>query len=120
MNGEASFGLRDAEFLYGFIRTIQPKKIVQVGYGVSTAVMLMAAAEDRYQPVIVCVEPYPIEFLDRADREQAIRLVKARAQDVPLEILTDLGEEGFLFIDSTHTVKPGSEINRLILEVLPR
>jgi hypothetical protein len=120
MNGEAGFGLPDAEFLYGFIRTIRPKKIVQVGCGVSTSVMLMAAAEARYQPEIVCVEPYPTEFLDRADGEQTVRLVKARAQDVPVEILTDLGDEGFLFIDSTHTVKPGSEVNRLILEVLPR
>jgi hypothetical protein len=82
--------------------------------------MLMAAAEARYEPEIVCVEPYPTEFLERADREKSIRLVSARAQDVPLEILTDLGDEGFLFIDSTHTVKPGSEVNRLILEVLPR
>jgi hypothetical protein len=82
--------------------------------------MLMAAAEARYEPEIVCVEPYPSEFLERADREKTIRLVNARAQDVPLEILTDLGDEGFLFIDSTHTVKPGSEVNRLILEVLPR
>ena len=24
------------------------------------------------------------------------------------------------FVDSTHTVKPGSEVNRIILEVLPR
>lgn len=120
MNGEAGFGLPDAEFLYGFIHTIRPKKIVQVGCGVSTFVMLMAAAEARYQPEIVCVEPFPTEFLDQANREQAVRLVKARAQDVPLEVLTDLGEDGFLFVDSTHTVKPGSEVNRLILEVLPR
>jgi hypothetical protein len=120
LNGESGFGVADAEFLFGFIQTIQPQKIVQIGCGVSTGVMLMAAAEAHYHPEIVCVEPYPTEFLDRASREQAIRLVKAEAQNVPLEILTDLGDEGFLFVDSTHTVKPGSEVNRLILEVLPR
>jgi Methyltransferase domain len=120
INGEAGFGVPDTEFLYSFIRTIQPKKIMQVGCGVSTAVMLVAAAEAHYQPEIVCVEPYPTEFLVRADRDRAIRLVKARAQDVPLTTLTDLGDEGFLFVDSTHTVKPGSEVNRLVLEVLPR
>src|SRR5262249_10249875 len=36
------------------------------------------------------------------------------------DVLTNLGDEGFLFVDSTHTVKPGSEVNRLILEILPR
>ena len=119
-NGEAGFGLPDAEFLYGFIRTIQPRRIVQVGCGVSTAVIFMAAADVSYRPEIVCVEPYPTPFLERSARDGRIELVRARAQDVPLETLTNLGEEGFLFVDSTHTVKPGSEVNRLILEVLPR
>ena len=30
------------------------------------------------------------------------------------------GSRDLLFVDSTHTVKPGSEVNRLIFEVLPR
>jgi hypothetical protein len=120
LNEEAGFGVPDAEMLYGFVRTIQPKRIVQVGCGVSTAVMLIAAADAAYRPEIVCVEPYPTAFLKRSARDGLIELVETGAQHVPLEVLTDLGEEGFLFVDSTHTVKPGSEVNRLILEVLPR
>ena len=120
LNGETGFGVPDAEFLYGFVRTIQPRRIVQIGCGVSTAVMLLAAADAAYRPEIVCVEPYPSRYLEKSARENEIELVAARAQDVPLETLIELGEEGFLFIDSTHTVKPGSEVNRLILEVLPR
>ena len=120
MNGEAGFGVPDAEFLYSFIRTIQPRRIVQVGCGVSTAVMLLAAEEAGYRPELTCVEPFPTEFLNRSSSEGRIELVRARAQDVPQQILTDLGDEGFLFVDSTHTVKPGSEVNRLILEILPR
>ncbi len=34
--------------------------------------------------------------------------------------LVDLDDNDMLFIDSTHTVKPGSEVNKIILEVLPR
>jgi hypothetical protein len=34
--------------------------------------------------------------------------------------MTDIPENGFLFVDSTHTVKPGSEVNKIILEILPR
>ena len=37
-----------------------------------------------------------------------------------LSQLTDVGENGMLFLDSTHTVKVGSEVNRIVLEVLPR
>ncbi len=119
-NGEPGFGLPDAEFLYGFIRTIRPRRIVQVGCGVSTDVMLQAADADDYRPEVICIEPYPTAFLQRSADGGRIKLVRARAQDVPLEVLTNLGEDGFLFVDSTHAVRPGSEVNRLILEVLPR
>ena len=70
----------DAEFLYGFIRTIQPRRIIQVGCGVSTAVMLIAAADAGYSPEIVCVEPFPTAFLERSASEGRIELVRARAR----------------------------------------
>jgi Methyltransferase domain len=121
MNGEPGFGAVDADFLFGFVQSIRPRKIVQIGCGVSTAVMLIAAQElSGYRPEVICVEPYPTAFLKEAHRSGLIRLVEEKAQTVPLETLTDLGEDGFLFVDSTHAVKPGSEVNRLIFEVLPR
>ncbi len=121
MNGAPGFGPVDADFLFGFIQAVRPKKIVQVGCGVSSAVMLMAARETSdYRPEFVCIEPYPTDYLKGADRAGEIRLVAEKAQSVTLETLTDLGEGGFLCVDSTHTVKPGSEVNRLVFEVLPR
>jgi hypothetical protein len=119
-NGAPGFGLVEADFLYAFIATHRPQKIVQVGCGVSTAIILLAAAEVGYSPEILCIEPYPTEFLRQADRERRLALIVERAQRVPLELLTGLGTGGLLFVDSTHTVKPGSEVNLLILEVLPR
>lgn len=120
-NGEPGFSLVDADFLFCFIHTVRPKKIVQIGCGVSTAVMLLASSEVAgYRPEVVCVEPYPTDFLRKVTRSGEICLITDKAQSVPLETLTDLSDGGFLFIDSTHTVKPGSEVNRLVLEVLPR
>ena len=119
-NGAAGFGPAEADFLYGFVRSRRPPRVVQVGCGVSTAIVLRAAREAGYRPEVVCIEPYPTEFLERADRDGAIELIPEPAQRVPLEFLTDLGPHGMLFVDSTHAVRPGSEVNRLILEVLPR
>jgi hypothetical protein len=42
------------------------------------------------------------------------------AADVPDEQFFELTAGDLLFIDTTHTVKIGGEVNRLILEVLPR
>jgi hypothetical protein len=120
-NGEPGFSPMDADFLYCFIRSVRPAKIVQVGCGVSTAIILNAAATSpAYTPEVVCIEPYPTDFLKRAAHSGQIRLVVEQAQTVAIEELTQLGENGFLFVDSTHAVKPGSEVNRLIFEVLPR
>ena len=119
-NGEPGFSATDAEFLHAFIRSIRPRRVVQVGCGVSTAVILKAARASGFTPEIRCVEPYPTPFLIEAHRRGEIELVAEPAQTVALETLTDLGDHGFLFVDSTHTVKPGSEVNRLILEALPR
>jgi hypothetical protein len=119
-NGEPGFNPTDADFLHCFIRSVRPRKVVQVGCGVSTAIILNAAAESDDSPEIVCIEPYPTDFLKRAAQAGQIRLVVEKAQSVAVEELTRLGENGFLFVDSTHTVKPGSEVNRLIFEVLPR
>ncbi len=120
-NGEPGYSPIDADFLFCFIQTVRPRKIVQVGCGVSTAVVLLAAREMAdFQPEILCVEPYPTRFLKEAHTAREIRLVEEKAESVRQDVLTDLGAEGFLFVNSTHAVRPGSEVNRLVLEILPR
>lgn len=119
-NGELGFGPIEADFLFCFIYSKRPKRVVQVGCGVSTAVMMLASQEAEYELEIICIDPYPTEFLKKSNQLGKITLIPEKAQKVPLNILTDLGENGMLFIDSTHTVKPGSEVNQLILEVLPQ
>jgi hypothetical protein len=119
-NGEAGYGPMECQLLHAFVRHHRPPKIVQVGCGVSTAVILQAAEREQgYTPEIVCVEPFPTPMLQEEDRAGRIRLVREGAQKVDLNVLTDLPEGGLLFIDSTHTTHVGSEVNRLILEALP-
>ncbi len=121
LNGEPGFGRVECDFFYCYLRSRQPAKIIQIGCGVSTAVALLAAADEPdYQPNIVCVEPYPTEILKKLDREAKIQLLPEMAQTVSLETLTDLNSGDLLFVDSTHTLKPGSEVPILIGEVLPR
>ncbi len=116
-----AYGYIEAQALHGFIRHYKPRRIVEVGGGVSTYCMVQAAkdnAEETGQgPSIVCIEPHPYRRLRRL---QGIELMRAPVQMVPFEVFADLGAGDFLFIDTTHTVKAGSELNYLILEVLPR
>ena len=119
-NGEMGYGPAEADFLYCFIATRQPKRIVQVGAGFSTAIILKAAADSGYSVELICVDPFPTDYLKRLSAAGKIRLIPEMAQTVDRNVLVDTGEAGMLFIDSTHTVKVGSEVNRLILDILPR
>jgi hypothetical protein len=118
--GDGGYGPIEARVLAAFVAARRPARIVQVGCGVSTAVMLSAARLAGYRPDVVAIDPYPTGYLRRANAEGTIRLLAEPAQFVDLETFTSLGAGDLLFVDSTHTVKPGSEVNRIVLEVLPR
>jgi predicted O-methyltransferase YrrM len=119
-NGAVGYGPAEAEFLYCFIATKRPLKIVQIGCGVSTSLILSAAKESGYKPRITCIDPYPTVYLKRAAEQKQIELVSVPAEEVDLDLVTSVGAGDLLFIDSTHAVRPGSEVNRVILEALPR
>ncbi len=120
-NGEPGYGPVEGLFLYAYLRRHQPRKIVQVGCGVTTALVLEAIRDETdYEPEIVCIEPYPTDFLKQLAASDAITLIPDMAQSVPIDQLVDVGSDGMLFVDSTHSLRVGSEVIRLISEVLPR
>jgi hypothetical protein len=119
-NGEPGYGPTEADFLFCFIAARRPPRVVQIGAGVTTAVILAAAQHVAYQPEIVCIDPFPTAYLRRLSEQRLIRLVAEPAQTVELSVMTECGTGGLLFVDSTHAVRYGSEVNRIILEVLPR
>ncbi|MGD0733406.1 MAG: class I SAM-dependent methyltransferase [Terracidiphilus sp.] len=119
-NGAVGFGQVEAEFLFCFLARHKPRRIIQVGAGVSTAVLLHAGKTFDYHPEITCIDPFPTQYLRKSSENGQITLIPQKCQDVDLSVFSKLGPGDLLFVDSTHTVKPGSEVNILILEVLPR
>jgi hypothetical protein len=115
------YGYIESQALHGMIRYFKPARVIEVGSGVSTCCALAALEMNRCETgspaQITCIEPHPSERL-RASSQ--ITLIARQVQTVPFQLFTELGEGDLLFIDSSHTVKPGSDVNYLILEVLPR
>jgi len=111
----------DAQVLHSVIRHLKPKKIIEVGSGVSTACSLAAmklnSKKTHTKQEITCIEPNPSEHLKNS---KEIKLINKRVQEIPFEFFEKLGEGDLLFIDSTHVVKTGSDVNYIILEILPR
>ena len=113
----------DAEILYCMIRHFKPRRIFEIGSGnttyLSAQAVLKNEAESGKACDLVAFEPYPNEVL-RAGFPGLSRLVETRAQDIPLEKFAELDEGDILFIDSSHVLKIGSDVQRLYLEILPR
>ena len=117
------FSYSDAIFLYCFLRKYMPKRIVEVGAGYSSAVMLDTIDSFFSQkPEITFIEPYPrrlIRLFREGDREQ-VRLIDRKIQEVPSDVFLALEAGDLLFIDSSHVVKCGSDLQLLMFEILPR
>jgi predicted O-methyltransferase YrrM len=112
----------DAIFLYSFLRKNKPKRIIEVGSGFSSAVMLDTI--DRcfpHRPEITFIEPDPkrLKSLLRSDDEDHVRIIAKKIQEVPSGLFSSLESGDFLFVDSSHAVKCGSDLQRLLFDVLP-
>lgn len=117
------FGYSDAIFLYSFLRKHTPKRIIEIGSGFSSAVMLDTIDGFFSQrPEVTFVEPYPDRLLSllRDGDKQQVRLIDKKVQDVPLDVFLSLESNDLLFIDSSHVVKCGSDLQFIFLEMLPR
>lgn len=121
VNGsDEGYGLVEADFLYCFVRSKKPEQILQIGCGVSTAICLQAARDEGYSPKIVCIEPYPTDFLLRESQAGRIELVARKVQDVSPDYVKRLCAGDLFFVDSSHTLAPAGELNLIILEMLPQ
>ncbi|HMG84940.1 MAG TPA: class I SAM-dependent methyltransferase [Terracidiphilus sp.] len=121
INGsDEGYGQVEADFLYCFVRSIRPQRIVQIGCGVSTAICLIAAADEGYTPEITCIEPFPTEFLKREHSAGRLILVPRKIEEVGIKCCSSLKPGDLFFVDSSHTLAPAGEVNLILLEVLPR
>lgn len=117
------FSYSDAIFLYSFLRKYAPKRIIEIGSGFSSAVMLDTIdGFSSQRPEVTFVEPYPNRLLRllRDGDQQQVRLIDKKVQDVPLEVFLSLESGDLLFIDSSHVVKCGSDLHFIFFEILPR
>lgn len=114
----------DGEILYCMIRYFKPRRILEIGSGYSTclsaqAILKNKAEDNDYECELVAIEPYPNEIL-KAGFPGLSKLVPEKVQDVPLAEFEKLTENDILFIDSSHVLKIGSDVQYEYLEILPR
>lgn len=118
------YGENEALLLYMMLRHVKPARVVEIGSGVSTFYTLKALEWNRDKDNVVsnltCVEPYPNQKLRALASERNVQLRECEVQDAGFDIFQELSANDVLFIDSSHVSKKDSDVDFLILEVLPR
>eukprot|EP01013_Petalomonas_cantuscygni_P031753 TRINITY_DN58048_c0_g1_i1.p1 TRINITY_DN58048_c0_g1~~TRINITY_DN58048_c0_g1_i1.p1 ORF type:complete len:394 (+),score=68.58 TRINITY_DN58048_c0_g1_i1:144-1325(+) len=115
------FGPVDASLLYCLVRHFKPRRVVEVGAGSSTNVLVTAFranARDGHPVNFTSVEPFPSEHAITIAREFGT-LLAARAEEVPKAVWAQLEPGDILFIDSSHLLRLDSEIVPVFLRILP-
>jgi len=117
-----SYSYSDAIVLYCMIRYVQPKRIIEIGSGYSSCVIL-DTNEIFFTSGISCtfIDPYPellLSLIKDKDKDK-IEIISRKLQEVPLNEFSVLSADDILFIDSGHVVKTGGDLNFIFFEILP-
>lgn len=106
----------DACVAYAVVRERRPRRILEIGCGHSTRVMARAVADGGLATRHICIDPAPRARLAGLAVEH--RTITVDQLDPGL--VAALEADDVLFIDSSHIAVPGSDVDRLVNDALPR
>jgi hypothetical protein len=111
----------EADLWYALIRHYKPARIFEIGSGFSTLAAIKAIAENRrenpeYRCRHVCIEPFEKPWLAGLE----IELLRIRVETMDAAFFDALDGNDFLFIDSSHVIRPQGDVLFEFQRILPR
>jgi hypothetical protein len=94
--------------------------MIEIGSGNSTLIEREALAHNRNEGKpcrLQCIEPFPPAFLKQVE---GIELIQEKAEKLPMSLFQSLDSGDVLFIDSSHILRTGSDVQYEFLEIIPR
>ncbi|MDD4149027.1 MAG: class I SAM-dependent methyltransferase [Bacteroidales bacterium] len=102
--------------IYTLMTEYKPKKYIEIGSGNSTKVAYKAKIEQKLDTEIISIDPMPRAEIDNL----ANRVIREPFENIDFNILEELNENDFLFVDNSHRILPNSDSMVFYLEILPR
>ena len=111
----------DAVVLAGMIYQHRPRRIIEVGSGFSSAVMLDVIDRLGADTILTCIEPEAdrLRSLLRPSDSERLLLIESKVQDVAVHEFAAMEANDILFIDSSHVMKAGSDLHFEMFSILP-
>jgi glycosyltransferase involved in cell wall biosynthesis/predicted O-methyltransferase YrrM len=114
-------GYSDGIFLSAILQYFKPKKIIEVGSGFSSALMLDINEKILNGSIdLTFIEPFPDERLNNLIKtNDKCKVIRDLVQNIKSGIWSELAENDILFIDSSHVLKFRSDLEYMFFIVLP-
>jgi len=117
------YSYADGIFLGCMLLHYRPKRIIEIGSGFSSALMIdINGRLMQGESEITFIEPYPdrlLSLLSEADKSN-YDIIPKMIQDIDLDLFNELNAGDLLFIDSSHILKTGSDLWHELFNILPR
>lgn len=116
------FGAKSANALHFMLRRLAPKRVVEVGSGFSSAVMLDTDQHFFGNSLeLTFIEPYPERLFGRMSAEDRGRceVIQSPLQAAPRAAFEALQAGDVVFVDSSHVLKTGSDLCTFFFEIMP-
>jgi hypothetical protein len=117
------YSYTDGIILYSFLRHFKPGRLIEIGSGYSSALILDTIDMFLHGENILTtfIEPYPdrlYALINEADKHK-VEILEHKVQNIPIELFSQLKKDDVLFIDSSHVCKTGSDVNHILFNILP-
>ena len=116
------FNYSDAITLYSMMRLYKPKRIIEIGSGFSSALIL--DTNENFPDIsaaLTFIEPNAERLYAnlKVKENEKVNVLEQKIQDVDPAVFSMLESGDFLLIDTSHVSKSGSDVNHIYFNILP-
>jgi predicted O-methyltransferase YrrM len=110
----------DAAMLYAQIRARRPARIVEIGSGHSTRFAARAIADGALDTQLIAIDPEPRADLKTLKVEWHCETLQQALKNSGGHVIAAFHPGDLLFVDSSHILMPGTDVELILTELLPR
>ena len=110
------FPTLDAAIAYTIVRGLAPRRIIEIGSGHSTRFLCRALQDGGIDGQLTAIDPAP----RAAIAGLPISFNRTTVGTVDRALFDELAADDILFVDSSHILMPGTDVDDVLNRILPR
>ena len=110
----------DAAMLYAQVRARRPARILEIGSGHSTRFAARAIADGGLSTQLIAIDPEPRADLAALKVEWHRETLQQALKNSGGHVIAAFHPGDLLFVDSSHILMPGTDVELILTELLPR